>query len=41
MPALAKAHNKLAVTDVLKGLVDELQTQPLRAGFRGIYSERE
>lgn len=41
MPALAKAHNKLAATDVLKGLLDELQTQPLRAGFRGIYSERE
>jgi Caspase domain len=41
MPALVQAHDKLAAADVLAGLVSELQTQPLQAGFRGIYSARE
>ena len=41
MPALAQARNKLAAADVLTGLASELQTQPLQAGFRGIYSARE
>lgn len=41
MPALVQARNKLAAADVLAGLASELQTQPLQAGFRGIYSARE
>jgi hypothetical protein len=41
MPALVQARGKLAAADVLAGLLDELQTQPLQAGFRGIYSARE
>ena len=41
MPALVQARNKLAAADVLAGLLSELQTQPLQAGFRGIYSARE
>jgi caspase domain-containing protein len=41
MPALVKASNRLAAADVLAGLAAELQTQPLQAGFRGIYSARE
>jgi hypothetical protein len=41
MPALVQARNKLAAADVLAGLVSELQTQPLQAGFRGVYSARE
>lgn len=41
MPAIVRAHNRPAAADVLAGLGSELETQPLRAGFRGIYSERE
>lgn len=41
IPAIVRAHNKPAAADVLAGLASELETQPLRAGFRGIYSERE
>jgi caspase domain-containing protein len=41
MPALVQARNKLAAADILTGLTRELQTQPLQAGFRGIYSARE
>jgi Caspase domain len=40
MPALVQAHDNLAAAKVLAGLVSELQTQPLQAGFRGIYSAR-
>jgi caspase domain-containing protein len=41
MPALVQARDKLAAAVVLAGLVSELQTQPLQAGFRGIYSAPE
>ena len=41
MPALVQARNRLAAADILTGLASELQTQPLQAGFRGIYSARE
>jgi hypothetical protein len=41
MPALAEARDKPAAAVLLAGLVSELQTQPLQAGFRGIYSARE
>jgi hypothetical protein len=41
MPALALAHGKFAVAEVMSALAAELQTQPLQAGFRGFYSTRE
>jgi Caspase domain len=41
MPALVRAHDGLAAADILAGLVSEQQTQPLQAGFRGIYTARE
>jgi hypothetical protein len=40
MPALREAHNKLAVSAAMAGLASELETQPLRIGFRGIYTRR-
>jgi hypothetical protein len=41
VPALAQSNNELAAANVLTALASELQTQPLRAGFRGIYSARD
>ncbi|HEY7552341.1 MAG TPA: OmpA family protein [Hyphomicrobiaceae bacterium] len=41
MPALAIAHGKFAVAEVMSALAAELQTQPLQAGLRVIYSARE
>jgi hypothetical protein len=41
MPALAQAHDNLAVTEVLAALASELQTQPLQVSFRGIYTAGE
>jgi secreted trypsin-like serine protease len=41
MPALAEAHGKLAVAEVMAALASELKAQPLQAGFRGIYSARK
>jgi hypothetical protein len=40
MPVLAKADNKLAVSDVIAGLAREAEVQPLQVGFRGIYTAR-
>jgi hypothetical protein len=40
MPVLAKAHNRLAVPDVMAGLASEAEVQPLQVGFRGIYTAR-
>jgi outer membrane protein OmpA-like peptidoglycan-associated protein len=41
MPALARAHGRPAVPEVMAALTAELQAQPLQAGFRGLYSTRE
>jgi outer membrane protein OmpA-like peptidoglycan-associated protein len=41
MPALALAHGKFAMAEVMAALAAELQAQPLQAGFRGFYSARE
>jgi hypothetical protein len=41
MPALAMAHGKFAVAEVMAALAAELETQPLQAGFRGFYSAPE
>jgi hypothetical protein len=40
MPVLAKAHNTLAVRDVMASLASEAEVQPLQVGFRGIYTAR-
>jgi hypothetical protein len=40
VPVLAKADNKLAVSDVIAGLASEAEVQPLQVGFRGIYTAR-
>jgi hypothetical protein len=40
MPVLAKAHNRLAVPDVMAALASEAEVQPLQVGFRGIYTAR-
>jgi Caspase domain len=41
MPALAKAHNEIAVSTAMAGLLQEAEVQPLQVGFRGIYSARD
>jgi hypothetical protein len=41
MPALALAHGKFAVAEVMSALAAELQTQPLQAGVHVIYSAPE
>ena len=41
MPALAKAHNEIAVAGAIAGLIQEAEVQPLQVGFRGIYSARD
>jgi hypothetical protein len=41
MPALAKAHNEIAVATAMAGLLQEAEVQPLQVGFRGIYSARD
>lgn len=40
MPVLTKAHNRLAVPDVMASLAGEAEVQPLQVGFRGIYTAR-
>jgi hypothetical protein len=40
MPVLAKAHNRLAVPDMMAALTSEAEVQPLQVGFRGIYTAR-
>jgi hypothetical protein len=38
MAALRETHEKFAVTATMEGLVNESKVQPLRVGFKGIYS---
>jgi hypothetical protein len=40
MPALQRAHNDFAVPGAMAGLARELERQPLKVGFRGIYTGR-
>jgi hypothetical protein len=38
MAALRDTHEKFAVAAAMEGLVSETKVQPLRVGFKGIYS---
>jgi hypothetical protein len=41
MPALLKGNGKFAIPDVMAALASQLQVQPLKVGFRGVYTGRE
>ena len=41
MPFLAESNESLAAADLMAALTRELQSQPLQAGVRGLYSVRE
>lgn len=40
MAALAQAHDMPAISSVMAAIASELETQPLKIGLRGIYTER-